>query len=205
MGVGEKTDSGQVSSSFPGGGWGCPPGYRTRIERGPARLTEQCLGHTTGIPGPLGTCGIWLSRPGSSSEVSEPGSRALMGWWTETRAQEALSLLGRQGDWALAESLQEFTVPPASPPSAHVGLWTQQLASKRAGHGGRSCPMGSRAVPSPGGKRKASWLGEPLSAVCSCARMGVFSDPDSSLKDRAFAFAWVPSAFHVPGSAPLGV
>lgn len=48
----------------------------------------------------------WLSRPRSSSEVSEPGSRALMGWWTETWAREALSLLGRQGDWAFAESLQ---------------------------------------------------------------------------------------------------
>lgn len=149
MGVGEKTDSGQASS-FPGGGWGCAPGYRTRIERGPARLTGQCL-VTTGAPGPLRTCGMWLSRPRSSSEVSEPGSRALMGWWTETRAREALSLLGRQGDWALTESLQ--VIHSASPissqcPCGSLGTavalketwaWRQELP-----HGVESCSLPMR-------------------------------------------------------------
>lgn len=96
---------------------------------------------------------MWLSRPRFSSEVSEPGSRALMGWWTEAWAREALSLLRRQGDWALAESLQ--VVHSASPissqcPCGSVGTavalketwaWRQELP-----HGVESCSHPMREV-----------------------------------------------------------
>ena len=67
-----------------------------------------------------------------------------------------------------------------------------------------AAPLGGELFPPhEGSARLPAWVSPFL--LCSCVRMGVFSNPGSSLEDRAFAFAWVPSAFHVPGSAPLDV